>query len=57
MHFDAPSDGSTHLWIEQGLEMGRASRIRLELQVEGRRLVSARIGGHAVTVMEGILYA
>jgi len=55
MHFDAPTDGISQLWIEQGLEMGRPSRIRLELNVDGGKLASARIGGHAIKVAEGRL--
>lgn len=56
MHFDQPGDGMTRCWIEQGLEMGRPSRIRLELDVAGGRLASARIGGQAVKVGEGKLF-
>lgn len=56
MRFDRPGDGMTRCWIEQGLEMGRPSRIRLELDVEGGRLASARIGGQAVKVGEGKLF-
>lgn len=55
MHFDALREGQTRLWIEQGAEMGRPSRIRLEMDVEGGRMTSARIGGHAVKVAEGLL--
>jgi trans-2,3-dihydro-3-hydroxyanthranilate isomerase len=56
MHFDQPGDGLSSLWIEQGLEMGRPSRIRLELDVEHRKLIAARIGGHAVKVGEGRIF-
>ncbi|TGR95017.1 PhzF family phenazine biosynthesis protein, partial [bacterium M00.F.Ca.ET.191.01.1.1] len=35
--------------------MGRPSRIRLELNVDGGKLASARIGGHAIKVAEGKL--
>lgn len=56
MQFDQPGDGMTRCWIEQGLEMGRPSRIRLELDVGGGRLASARIGGQAVKVGEGKLF-
>ncbi|MBN9233614.1 MULTISPECIES: PhzF family phenazine biosynthesis protein [Phyllobacteriaceae] len=55
MHFDRPGDGMARYWIEQGLEMGRPSRIRLELDVAGGKLASARIGGQAVKVAEGKL--
>jgi trans-2,3-dihydro-3-hydroxyanthranilate isomerase len=56
MCFDTPSDGSSRLVIEQGVEMGRPSKIRLELDVEGGKLAAARIGGHAVKVAEGVLF-
>lgn len=55
VHFDRPVDGATQLWIEQGVEMGRPSRIRLELQVDGGKLTAARIGGQAIVVAEGKL--
>ena len=45
------------MWIEQGIEMGRPSRIRLEIDVENGRMDGARIGGHAVKVAEGVLFA
>lgn len=53
--FDRPVDGLTQLWIEQGIQMGRPSRIRLELDVTGKKLTGARIGGNAVKVAEGYL--
>ena len=56
-HFDKPVDGSGRYWIEQGIEMGRPSRIRLEIDVENGKLDGARIGGHAVKVAEGVLFA
>ena len=57
MHFDKPTDGGQRFWIEQGIEMGRPSKIRLELDVSGAKLVAARIGGHAIRVAEGVLLA
>jgi trans-2,3-dihydro-3-hydroxyanthranilate isomerase len=57
LYFDRPVDGQPQYWIEQGIEMGRPSRIRLEIDVEGGRMAGARIGGHAVRVAEGVLYA
>lgn len=56
-HFDKPVDGLQRYWIEQGIEMGRPSRIRLEADIEGGRMTRARIGGHAVKVAEGVLFA
>ncbi|RCS25416.1 PhzF family phenazine biosynthesis protein [Phyllobacterium salinisoli] len=55
-HFDKPVDGVTQLWVEQGMEMGRPSRIRLEIDVENRRIKGARIGGAAIRVAEGKLF-
>ncbi|MFK4823486.1 PhzF family phenazine biosynthesis protein [Paenochrobactrum sp. BZR 588] len=54
--FDQPLDGIAQLWIEQGIEMGRQSRIRLELEVKQQILINARIGGSAVKVADGHLY-
>ncbi len=54
MH-DAPVDGSHPILIEQGIEMGRPSSIRLELDVKGGSLESARIGGSAIKIAEGKL--
>ncbi|MCT7375148.1 PhzF family phenazine biosynthesis protein [Chelativorans salis] len=52
---DEPVDGAHRYWIEQGIEMGRPSRIRLEIEVAGQAIESARIGGAAVKVAEGSL--
>lgn len=54
--FDRPLDGKKQIWLEQGLEMGRPSRIRLEWQVENDVLTSARIGGKAVKYAEGRIF-
>ncbi|MBV2143879.1 PhzF family phenazine biosynthesis protein [Falsochrobactrum sp. TDYN1] len=53
---DKPMDGSSQWWIEQGMEMGRPSRIRLELDVFRQVLSGARIGGTAVKIAEGRLF-
>jgi trans-2,3-dihydro-3-hydroxyanthranilate isomerase len=55
--FDALPDGLHKRVIEQGFEMGRPSLIDLSLQVEGGKLASVRIGGHAVRVAEGKIEA
>ncbi len=54
---DAPLDGPHAVWIEQGIEMGRPSRIRLEVDISGGAIASARIGGHAVRVATGTIVA
>ena len=57
MRFDRPVAGPSQIWIEQGVEMGRPSRIRLGLDVENGALSGARIGGHAVKIAAGRLMA
>lgn len=55
-HFDTPRDGTNRIAIEQGVEMGRPSQIRLEIDVAAGRMTGARIGGCAVKVAEGRLF-
>lgn len=54
---DLPLDGTHRYWIEQGIEMGRPSRIRLETDVKGGEIRHARIGGGAIRIAEGTLFA
>lgn len=54
-HFDGLADGPSAFLIEQGMEMGRPSKIRLEITAKGGAMHAARIGGHAVKVAEGNL--
>lgn len=52
---EALKDG-THKWqLEQGYEMGRPSDLFLEADVNGGKLVSVRVAGQAVRVMQGTL--
>jgi len=51
--FEGLADGRHLLPIEQGIEMGRASLITLEIEIRAGRVGAARIGGAAVTVTEG----
>ncbi len=55
MEIEKPEDGLHHYIIEQGLEMGRPSRIELGLDIKNGSLVQAIIGGQAVIVAEGHL--
>lgn len=48
-------DGQTEYVLRQGVEMGRASRIDVQLRKEGDRLTHGGIGGHAVVIGEGYL--
>lgn len=57
MDCDQPGDGDHTIIIEQGFEMGRPSIITLGLVVDGGKLVSASIGGHAVIVQNGVIDA
>ena len=54
--FDDPQEGEHRYVIEQGFEMGRPSLINLSLVVEGGKLATARIGGHAVRVSDGEIW-
>lgn len=54
-HFDALLDGHHALLIEQGVEMGRPSKIHLHIELDGGKIVQGRIGGNAVKVAEGTL--
>jgi trans-2,3-dihydro-3-hydroxyanthranilate isomerase len=55
--FEKPLDGRTAFVIEQGVEMGRPSFIELTLSVSAGALEHASIGGQAVKVAEGRLFA
>lgn len=49
-----PTDGTAALTVEQGLEMGRPSRIEVEVTVgQDGEITQVRVGGRAVTVIEG----
>jgi trans-2,3-dihydro-3-hydroxyanthranilate isomerase len=56
MAYDRPKDGSHLFVIEQGIEMGRPSRIELGMEIANGELVAASIGGSAVIVSEGKLH-
>lgn len=49
-----PGDGIAQVVVEQGSEIGRASRIRARVTVDARRAISeVRVGGSAVTIISG----
>lgn len=50
-------DGPTKYVIEQGIEMGRHSRINIEIHCLNGSITTATIGGNAVKVAEGFLLA
>jgi trans-2,3-dihydro-3-hydroxyanthranilate isomerase len=51
------ADGEHAITIEQGYEMGRPSLLRLAVVIAAGKLVSASVGGDAVTVTEGTIEA
>jgi trans-2,3-dihydro-3-hydroxyanthranilate isomerase len=52
----APQREGTLAWtVDQGVEMGRPSRIEIEADKAGGAITAIRVGGHAVMVSEGML--
>ena len=46
----------THAWVvEQGVEMGRPSRLELECERAGGAIVAVRVGGPSVRISEGVI--
>lgn len=50
---DAAGGGTLRWIIDQGVEMGRPSRLFLEADVAGGRLTAVRVGGGCVAISEG----
>lgn len=50
---DASGDGTLRWVVDQGVEMGRPSRLHVEADVRGGALAAVRVGGSAVLVSEG----
>lgn len=50
---EAAEDGAFRWTVEQGIEMGRPSTLRLEADKAGGRVTAIRVGGSAVAVGEG----
>ncbi|HWA20199.1 MAG TPA: PhzF family phenazine biosynthesis protein [Devosia sp.] len=48
-------DGQSEYVLRQGAEMGRPSRITIQLRKDGEELVHGAIGGHAVIIGQGWL--
>jgi trans-2,3-dihydro-3-hydroxyanthranilate isomerase len=49
-----PHNGVAKLVIEQGLEIGRDSRINVEIEVgNGGEITEVRVGGEAISIIEG----
>jgi trans-2,3-dihydro-3-hydroxyanthranilate isomerase len=48
-------DGTLRWTVDQGIEMGRASRIEIEADMAAGAITAIRVGGRAVVVSEGTL--
>lgn len=48
-------DGTLRWTVDQGVEMGRPSRIEIEADKVGGAITAVRVGGNAVPVSEGVL--
>jgi trans-2,3-dihydro-3-hydroxyanthranilate isomerase len=51
----AGTDGQREFLLRQGDEIGRPSRIEMQLRLEGGKLVHGCIGGRAVVIGQGVL--
>jgi trans-2,3-dihydro-3-hydroxyanthranilate isomerase len=52
---EAPGDGTTRHLIAQGVEMGRPSRLEIEIEKHAGTVAAVRVGGGAVLVSEGTI--
>ncbi len=52
---ETPADGTTRHLLVQGLEIGRPSRLEVEVEKRAGALAAVRVGGAAVLVSEGTL--
>ena len=50
-----PGNGTLRWIVDQGIEMGRPSRLHVECDRDGERIMAVRVGGSAVMVAEGTL--
>jgi trans-2,3-dihydro-3-hydroxyanthranilate isomerase len=53
MQFEKLGDGEHDVVVEQGVEMGRPSRIEMQMKIESGALVGIEIAGQAVLVAHG----
>jgi trans-2,3-dihydro-3-hydroxyanthranilate isomerase len=52
---EAPADGTQRYVIAQGLEIGRPSRLEVEVEKRAGQVAAVRVGGGAVLVSEGTI--
>jgi trans-2,3-dihydro-3-hydroxyanthranilate isomerase len=48
-------DGTLRWTVDQGVEMGRPSRLEIEADKVAGAITAVRVGGHAVMVCEGTI--
>ena len=48
-----PGNGTLRWVVDQGMEMGRTSRLYVECNRDGDRILAVRVGGSVVMVAEG----
>jgi trans-2,3-dihydro-3-hydroxyanthranilate isomerase len=51
----APRSGTLRWVVEQGVEMGRPSRLHVACDRDGDRITAVRVGGYSVLVSDGHL--
>jgi trans-2,3-dihydro-3-hydroxyanthranilate isomerase len=56
MQFEKLGEGIHEAELHQGVEMGRPSRIELQMDIRSGAIASVEIGGEAVIVAEGVLH-
>ncbi|HEX3208166.1 MAG TPA: PhzF family phenazine biosynthesis isomerase, partial [Geminicoccaceae bacterium] len=52
---ETPADGTSRHLIAQGHEIGRPSRLEIEVEKRAGEVVAVRVGGGAVLVSEGTI--
>jgi trans-2,3-dihydro-3-hydroxyanthranilate isomerase len=50
---DDARDGTLRWFVEQGIEMGRPSLLKVEADKAGGQITAVRVGGAAIMVSEG----
>lgn len=55
-HGGLPAGSEARFIVEQGVEMGRPSRIHVEMRPQGEDIAGPRVGGQAVIVGEGAVF-
>jgi trans-2,3-dihydro-3-hydroxyanthranilate isomerase len=52
---EAPADGTARCRLAQGIEIGRPSRLEIEIEKRAGQVAAVRVGGSAVLVSEGTI--